>query len=239
MSRRFSLVGPGRAGRSISAALESTGWERRATFGRNDDPRHAAADVDVCIVATPDDAIAATAAAIAPGPAVLVHLSGATPVSALEPHRAAAIHPLVSLADPSRGAEQLGEAWFGVGGDPVATEMAELLSGRWFEIADDDRTLYHAAAAVASNHLVALLGQAERIAAEVGIPFDALLDLVDGTVGNVRSFGPRRALTGPAARGDLDTIERHRAALAARLPNELAAYDALVTEARRLAAEAD
>ena len=112
--------------------------------------------------------------------------------------------------------------------------MVEALGGRSFVVADDDRAGYHAAACIASNHLVALLGQVERVAAGSGVPLEAFLDLVAATVDNVRTLGPAAALTGPAARGDRDTIGRHRAYLQDRVPDDLAAYDALVALARRL-----
>jgi predicted short-subunit dehydrogenase-like oxidoreductase (DUF2520 family) len=109
--------------------------------------------------------------------------------------------------------------------------VVDALGGQWFMIADDDRAGYHAAACIASNHLVALLGQAERVGASAGVPREAFLDLVRATVENVAALGPVRALTGPAARGDLETLQRHREALP---PSELAAYDAMVVLARRL-----
>ena len=186
MARTFSLVGPGRAGSSLARALERLGWSQTEVYGRFDDPAPAAIDVELCIVATPDDAIATVAGMIEPGDAVVMHLSGATPLTALGSHRAAALHPLVALPDPERGAELLRTAWFAVAGDPLATELAEKLSGLLFEMVDDDRPLYHAAAVVASNHVVALLGQAERIAAEIGVPFEALVALVEATVESAR-----------------------------------------------------
>ena len=82
---------------------------------------------------------------------------------------------------------------------------------------------------------MALLGSVERVAAGIGVPFAAYLDLVRATVENVAELGPAAALTGPAARGDIATLERHRAALAATAPDELPAYEALVALARRLA----
>jgi predicted short-subunit dehydrogenase-like oxidoreductase (DUF2520 family) len=109
--------------------------------------------------------------------------------------------------------------------------VVEALGGRWFTVADADRAAYHAAACIASNHLVALLGQAERVGASAGVPSEAFIDLVRATVENVAVLGPARALTGPAARGDEGTIKRHRAALD---PSELRAYDAMVDLARRL-----
>ena len=83
------------------------------------------------------------------------------------------------------------------------------------EVADDDRAAYHAAACIAANHVVALLGQVERVAAAAGLPLDAFLDLTRAAVDDVARLGPRRALTGPAARGDWATLARHRDALAA------------------------
>ncbi len=235
MTRRFSLVGRGRAGGALHHALSAKGWTCNDVFGRGDDITDAANGVDVCIVAVPDGAIADVAAQVEPDDAVVVHLSGATSVGVLGEHRSAGLHPLASLADAERGAEILTSAYFAVGGDPIAEEMAELLSGKWFRIDDEDRVLYHAAAAVASNHLGALLGQVERIAAEIGVPFEAFVPLVWSSVQNVSELGPAAALTGPAARGDEETISAHLGELNERMPDEVAAYEALVAEARRLA----
>lgn len=235
MTRTFSLIGPGRAGQSVSSALVSVGWVLESTYDVSDDVTKAAADVDLLIVATPDFAIRDVAAAIEPARAVLLHLSGATSLDALSPHRAAGMHPLVSLSDPTVGASALRNAWFAVAGDPLASQIAESLSGKWFEIEDRNRALYHGAAAIGANHLVALLGQVERIGAEIGVPLEAFMSLVKSSIENVEASGPAAALTGPAARGDEVTIERHRSALADRLPDELEAYDAMLALARGLA----
>lgn len=234
MPRRFSLIGDGRAGGSIRTALVDLGWECAAIYRRGDDVATAATGVDVCVIATSDGSIASVAAQVEPSTGVVVHLSGALGLDVLAPHRAGALHPLVSLADATSGAEQLRTAWFGVAGDPLAQEMANELSGRSFLVADADRASYHAASAIASNHFVALLGQVERIADTLNIPFDVFLPLVSSTLDNVDALGPRAALTGPAARGDMDTIDRHRAALVKYHSDELAAYDALVERAIRL-----
>lgn len=239
MARRFALVGPGRAGRSMQSALVAVGWECVAVFGRDDDVRRAGHGVDVCIIATPDAQIASVASTIDSANAVLLHLSGATPLVALGEGQTGVLHPLVSLADSESGAVALRSAYFAVAGDPIANEIADALSGKWFVVDDADRPLYHAAAVVASNHLVALLGQVERIAAEIDVPVEAFMQLVRSSVDNVDSLGVAAALTGPAARGDEATIELHRQALTARLPDELAAYDALLAAARRLVPQAD
>ena len=165
--------------------------------------------------------------------AVVAHLAGSLGTDVLRGHpRRAALHPLVALPDPETGARRLaGGAWFAVAGDPLVRRVVTDLGGRWFTVADEHRAAYHAAAAIASNHLVALLGQAERVAATAGVPLAAYLDLVRATVDNVAELGPSAALTGPVARGDWATVARHREALD---PDELEAYDALVRAARRL-----
>ena len=116
-------------------------------------------------------------------------------------------------------------------GDPGIAEVVEDLGGRSFTVEDDARALYHAAACIASNHLVALLGQVERVGGAAGVPLEAYLALVRETVENVATLGPARALTGPVARGDTATVERHLAALPAA---ERDAYRALAERAKRL-----
>lgn len=202
-------------------------------FARHDDLAPAGRGADAVIIATPDDAILDVAGALPPTDAVVIHLSGSRGLSELAGHRrVAALHPLVSLPDPATGAERLRGAWFATAGDPSVEQIVRALDGRSFEVADENRAGYHAAAVIASNHLVALLGQAERVTAIAGVPFDAILDLAEGSLANVRSLGPAAALTGPAARGDEATIRRHLAALG---DDEAASYQALAAEARRLA----
>ena len=114
--------------------------------------------------------------------------------------------------------------------DPLVEEVVADLGGHAFTVADEDRTRYHAAAVIASNHLVALLGQVERVAPD-GVPLEAFMALVRGTVDNVAALGPAAALTGPVARGDWAPVERHLAALP---EDERPAYEVMVAQARRL-----
>lgn len=237
--RTLRVIGPGRAGRSIALALGATGsWDVAGVLRRGDPVSRAARDVDLLVIATPDTAIAEVAASVEPAGAVVAHLAGSLGTDVLATHpeeRRAAIHPLVALPTPEVGAVRLADgAWFAVAGHQIAQQVVEDLGGRWFTVADQHRAEYHAAACIASNHLVALLGQAERVAASAGVPLQVYLDLVRATVENVSELGPAAALTGPAARGDWDTIERHREALDHLDPSELAAYDAMVKLARRL-----
>lgn len=228
------VVGPGRAGGALALALHRAGWTVEAPLGRDDDLDGAAHDVDLLVLATPDPAIAEVAAAVEPVPTTVVaHLAGALGLDVLGEHeRRAALHPLVALPDAETGAARLADgAWFAVAGDPLVRQVVDDLGGRAFTVADADRTRYHAAAVIASNHLVALFGQVERVAPE-GVPVEAFLGLARGTLDNVAALGPAAALTGPVARGDWATVERHLAALP---EDERPAYEAMVAEARRLA----
>lgn len=238
VDRRLVVIGAGRAGRSLAAALSGVGWEVAALVGRNDDAVAAVADAGVVVIATPDAAVAEVSASlVGHTDAPVVHLAGSLGLGALDGHdRRGCLHPLVSLPTPEVGARRLVGAWFAVAGDPTAAVMAADLGGRTIEVADEDRATYHAAACIAANHLVALMGQVERVAASAGLPLTPFVELASGALDNVATLGPRAALTGPAARGDDATLERHRAALA---PDELAAYDALVDAARRLATSPD
>ena len=231
----FRIIGPGRAGTALSLALAAAGWRAEPPLGRGDDPANAAAGVDLLVIATPDAAIAAVASAVRPEPTtVVVHLAGSLGPDVLAPHaRRASVHPLVPIPDGRTGAERLRGAWFAVAGDPLAAEVVAALGGRPVTVAAEHRAAYHAAACIASNHLVALLGQVERVAVTAGVPLEAYLDLVRATVDNVAALGPAAALTGPVARGDEATVARHLATLPA---DERPAYEAMAGAARRLVA---
>jgi predicted short-subunit dehydrogenase-like oxidoreductase (DUF2520 family) len=233
------IIGAGRAGSSLAAALSAHGWNVVGFLGRDDDLADAATGVDVLVIATPDDVVAVVAAAVTPqAETTVVHLSGSLGLSVLEPHpRRAALHPLVPLPNAAVGAARLASGvTFAVSGDVVARTMARSLDGRVVEVADADRAVYHAAACIAANHVVALLGQVERVAASAGLDLDAFLPLTRAAVDDVAALGPQRALTGPAMRGDWDTLSRHLDALPDR---ERAGYQAGAALAARLAASTD
>jgi predicted short-subunit dehydrogenase-like oxidoreductase (DUF2520 family) len=232
------FIGPGRAGRSLARALGGAGWRVKGLLDRGDDPTAAAEGVDMLVISTPDHQIAGVASAVRPRwETLVIHLSGSLGVDVLAPHpRRAALHPLVPLPDAAIGAARLsGGATFALSGDPAVRQVAECLGGRVVEVPDVDRAAYHAAASIAANHVVALLGHVERVAASVGLGLESFLGLTRAAVDDVERLGPRRALTGPAARGDWETLTRHRQALA---PEERAGYDAGVALALRLAAPA-
>jgi predicted short-subunit dehydrogenase-like oxidoreductase (DUF2520 family) len=193
-----TVIGAGRAGTAISARLVERGILVRP-------------DAELRILCVPDRAIAGAARAIEPGPWV-AHVSGGTPLAVLDPHvRRFSVHPLQTLTK-RRGPEQLDGAFAGVTGETDeararATWLAETLGLRPFALADDRRAVYHAGAAVASNFLVTLHRVAAALVGEAGAPPEALVPLMMRTIEN--GF----ELTGPIARGDWETVERHRAAL--------------------------
>jgi predicted short-subunit dehydrogenase-like oxidoreductase (DUF2520 family) len=144
------------------------------------------------------------------------------------------MHPLMTVT--RQGADFAG-AGAAVAGSTdralgMARELAVSLGMRPFEIADADRAAYHAGAAMASNFLIALETAAERVA---GVDRSLLVPLVEATVRTWAAEGPA-ALTGPIARGDEETVARHRAAIAERAPEVLALYDALADATREVAA---
>ena len=261
--RGFALVGPGRAGSAIATALRGRGWRAVAVAGRSPDApstRDLAARLDteprdvgdvgrgaeLVVIATPDAAIADAAAALAPGlesGALVVHLSGACTLDELDKLRVerpdvvvGSLHPLQSLPDAELGAHRLAGSWCAVEGPESVDRLAVSLGMRPFRVPPEERATYHAAATVASNHLVALIGQATRIAGTAGVPADALWPLIRATLENVEALGAADALTGPVTRGDVDTVVRHLDALA---PEERVAYAALALAALTLTGRDD
>jgi predicted short-subunit dehydrogenase-like oxidoreductase (DUF2520 family) len=222
----IAIVGAGRLGTAIAAALRAAGVEVEGPLRRGEQPGPDAAVVLLCV---PDGAIDEVAASVAPGPLV-GHCSGASTLEPLGSHVGFSLHPLMTI--PVGGAPDFGGVACAVAGHPVAAELARRLGMRPITVADEDRAAYHAAASIASNFLVVLEDAAERVALTAGVTREDLLPLVRATVENWSRLGPD-ALTGPLVRGDAGTISRHRAALRERAPELLAVYDAMVEVAGR------
>jgi len=236
--RSVRIVGAGRAGGAFALALGEAGWTVELVV-KGVPLADAATGVDLLILCVPDAEVAGVASSVVEGPAVVAHCAGALTLDALGRHRhRASIHPLVSLPSAATGSVRLRDgAWFGVAAvdelsRAVAADVVDSLGGRVIEPPEDARAAYHAAAAVASNHLVALMGQVERIGSGLGVPLDAYLGLARGSLDNVEVLGPAAALTGPVARGDWPTVRAHLDALDAE---ERDGYRAMVYEAARLA----
>ncbi len=233
-----SFIGPGRAGSSLARALSRVGWSVLEMLGRDEPVAGVARDVDLVVVSTPDRAVPVVARSIEPTErAVVVHLSGSLGLDALAPHpRVGSLHPLVTLPDATIGADRLlSGAFFAVSGDPLTRRLATDLGGTPIEVDEDRRPAYHAAACIASNHVVALLGQAERVAASAGLPLAPFSSLARSALDDVAKLGPSAALTGPVRREDWEVVRRHREALGALDSSEIDGYDAGVRLASRLA----
>jgi predicted short-subunit dehydrogenase-like oxidoreductase (DUF2520 family) len=203
MITRVRVIGSGRVGSALAARLGERGIEQ-------DD------DADVVLLCVPDSTISEVAQGIGPGPWI-GHVSGATPLAALDPHkRRLSLHPVQTFTR-ARGPEQLDGAWAAVTGETpealaLGFELAELLGLHPFELQDAERPLYHAGAVIASNYLVTLEHAASDLFLAAGAPREALQPLMLRTIEN------EFELTGPVARGDWDTVERHVQAIRARRP---------------------
>jgi predicted short-subunit dehydrogenase-like oxidoreductase (DUF2520 family) len=230
------VVGRGRMGEALVSALDAAGVAVRGPFGRGADGDEAA----LVVLCVPDREIASASAAVAPG-RLVGHVSASASLDLLAPHERFALHPLMSVV--GAGTRFVGATCAIDGSTPralaTARALAERLEMQPRVVAESDRALYHAAASAASNFLVTLEGMAEQLAARVGIGREALVPLVRATVDNWAALGARGALTGPIARGDVQTAERQRAAVATAAPELLALWDALAAETRTLAAAAD
>jgi predicted short-subunit dehydrogenase-like oxidoreductase (DUF2520 family) len=233
-----AIVGAGRLGSALSAALCRAGVDVAGPLSRKELPP-AGVPVLLCV---PDSEIASAARALPVG-APAGHCSGATTLGPLldAGHEAFSLHPLMTVP-PGGNAAFAGAGCAVAGSTPHALALArglgERLGMETVEVSDSDRAVYHAAAAIASNFLTTLEGAAERLAAEAGVGRSALVPLVRASVENWATLGAREALTGPIARGDEATVERHRAALAERAPDLLPLYDALADATRLLAGRA-
>jgi predicted short-subunit dehydrogenase-like oxidoreductase (DUF2520 family) len=231
---RIGIVGAGRLGTAIAAALRAAGRSVVGPLGRG----ATADDCDIVLLCVPDAEIARAAAVVAPG-RIVGHASGATTLAPLAPHEAFSLHPLISVSH--RGAHFTG-AGCAISGSTanaraIATALAESLGMIPFSIAEGDRPLYHAAASMASNYFVTLEGAAERLFATCGVTRDQFVPLVRSALDHWAELGARNALTGPVVRGDTGTIARQRAAIEHRAPDLLTLWDVLTTATQSLASE--
>jgi predicted short-subunit dehydrogenase-like oxidoreductase (DUF2520 family) len=210
-----TVIGRGRVGAAVAARLTERGVDVRSE-----------GDADIVLLCVPDSAIGDVAGGLTPGRGWIGHVSGATPLSALDPHtRRFSLHPLQTFTR-ARGPEQLDGAFAAVTGESeealgVARELAQLLGLEPFELADDRRALYHAGAAVASNYLVTLYRVASGLFEEAGVPPEALVPLMERTIEN--GF----ELTGPIARGDWATVDAHIEAIRRARPEVETVYRTL------------
>lgn len=201
-------------------------------------PQAVAQAADLVFITTPDGAIGAVAAQLHWRPSQMaVHCSGADSLDVLEPARAqgalaGAFHPLQSFANPAQALENLPGSFFALEGEEpllgALKDMAGALGGRYVLLKPGDKVLYHAAAVFVSNYTVALMRMATDLWQTFGVPPEeaavALLPLLQGTVNNIARLGLPHCLTGPIARGDMGTIQKHLSSLASAAPSLIPAY---------------
>jgi pantoate--beta-alanine ligase len=214
MIESMRIIGAGgRVGSAVSARLAERGVLLDA-----DDP-------ELVLLCVPDRVIAEVAGELQLGPWI-AHVSGATPLTALDPHvRRFGLHPLQSFSK-ARGPEQLDGAWGAVTAESreartVGFWLGDVLGLRPFELDDANRVAYHAGAAFASNYLVTLRAAAGSLLEAAGAPPEALDPLIRGVIDS--GF----ELTGPIARGDWETVERHLNVIRAERPELEELYLAL------------
>lgn len=226
---RVVIVGPGRAGGAIGIAAERAGHDIAGVLTRRPETTPwpvldwdaPLPEADLALVAVRDDAIAEVVARVASTVSevgVVAHLSGFVPVTALRPIQdqgtaVGGFHPLQSLPDPETGATALAGAFVGIDGDPLAidvlTHFGTSLDMEPFRLDDTARPAYHAAAAAASNFVVTALAVSADLFRSAGIDPRVSRPLVEQAMANVFDRGPGASLTGPIARGDIDTVIGH------------------------------
>jgi predicted short-subunit dehydrogenase-like oxidoreductase (DUF2520 family) len=230
----IAIVGAGRLGTALAAALGAAGIEVDGPLGRDEPIISESVAVLLCV---PDAEIRAAAAELAPE-RLVGHCSAATTLAALAPHEAFSLHPLMTVTPA--GADFAGATAVIAGATPRALQaagaLARTLGMQPLQIDDADRAAYHAAASIASNFLVVVEDLAERLARTAGLDREPLVALVRASAANWAALGAEDALTGPVARGDEETVARQRTAVAERAPEDLELFDALVDATRRLAA---
>jgi predicted short-subunit dehydrogenase-like oxidoreductase (DUF2520 family) len=237
-----SIIGCGRAGGSLGLALRRAGWPLAAVWSRSAPGRRRAAGLldapvpgsacdaaaagDVVVVAVPDDAIeplAGEIAAACPGKLV-AHTSGSVSVSALDAARSAgarvaSLHPLQTLPDPERGSRALRGAGIALTCDPadrpLLARIARAVGGKPFDLPDEAKPAYHAAAVFASNYVISAAWAGARVMEQAGIAHAAALlaPLTRASVENLIAVGAGNAITGPVSRGDWGAVRAHLAAL--------------------------
>jgi predicted short-subunit dehydrogenase-like oxidoreductase (DUF2520 family) len=242
----FSLVGPGRVGSSLAAWATAAGARQIAVAGRNSElSTLSTTGQDLLLVAVPDCALDEVAATLAERPqaAVVLHTSGSRTAQALAPlaHNGSAVgslHPLKAFPTARPDPAEAHGIFFGLDGDPAAVALGSRLAAAWGAqsgvIPPENRLLYHFAASLAAGGVTTLLAAAADLAGRLDLPpgvVGGYLELARGAIEAAREApDPARAITGPAARGDRETLLAQLAGLARAAP-EMAGW------ARGLAAE--
>ncbi|GMQ98384.1 MAG: DUF2520 domain-containing protein [Acidimicrobiia bacterium] len=254
----IAIHGTGRAAGALALAFSRAGHHIVSVSGRSQARREELLAIvsivpgtpDLHVIAVSDDAIESVASRIAreEQPANTVHVSGAVSVSALDAIASSGVqvgsfHPLQTLPNAEVGAEQLAGSFIGITApEPLHDDLVRLsesLGCTAFALEDGVKPLYHAAAAAAANFTLAALALSQDLFESADIPFEAAAPLVNAIVTNAFALGPRQALTGPIARGDITTVAKQLDAVAASNPGLLEDFKALLAVTARAAGTGD
>ena len=230
---RIGIVGTGRAGSVVGAALRAAGHQLTGVTARSDASRDRAARLlpgvpvvdlpalvagaEIVVLAVPDDAIATVGPRVgASAGQYVVHLSGAHGLAVLDGSGGTpvALHPPMTFTGAELDVRRLAEVTFtATAPDTARALVEELVEGigagvQW--VAEEDRAAYHAGVVHGANYLVTLVEQASEVlrSAGIGDPVAILRPLMTALLDNALRDGPA-ALTGPISRGDVATVRAH------------------------------
>jgi predicted short-subunit dehydrogenase-like oxidoreductase (DUF2520 family) len=206
-----------------------------------EDARKVAHTAEYVFITTPDDLIAEVASSISWDPHhKVIHCSGAASIDILEPPKRSgamvgSFHPCQAFASVEQAIENLPGSTFAIEAQAplldALKEMASSIGCEWIVLRPGDKALYHAAAVFVSNYAVALVKVATDLFKHLDVSTPqatkVLLPLIQGNINNVKNMGFPHCLTGPIARGDIGTIQKHISALHEREPSLLKLYGEL------------
>jgi predicted short-subunit dehydrogenase-like oxidoreductase (DUF2520 family) len=256
----FAIIGAGMVGTATGFLLKKAGYKIVAVADKSAaalqraqsytggktyrNPQEVLHDADCVLITTPDDMISSACKDIARSPLIkgkyVFHMSGAGGLDLLDAAKkagamVASIHPIQSFSSIDIAVQNIPASYFGITADVKAKKQAKTivlaLGGKPIFISSEQKVLYHAAACIASNYLVALVNTVESTYQSISInkkdAKKAFLPLVYGSLKNIEVSGSVLALTGPIARGDSGTIQKHVDAINTHLPRYASFYSTL------------
>lgn len=251
----ISIIGVGRVGGALAIALTDAGYDLQSLIHRGNatadriaarlapstqalpDTPFPPVNSEIVLITTADPDIAHVANVLAENldhRPVILHTSGSLSSEVLVELAdlgcsTGSMHPLVSISDPVSGSGAFRDVYFCVEGSAsagsTAREIVAALGGRVFAVESKLKSLYHAAAVMASGHFTALIDAAIEMLTECGIEKEEaqriLVPLIDSTAVNLKTQTPGRALTGTFARADVETFYRHLTSMTANSPDDI------------------
>lgn len=272
MEDRIGIVGTGRLGKNLLFHLDEKGLKVSGIYNKNKSTSISSARIckveifdsleetfknsDIIFITTPDDKIKEIGDSFSKidldfNDKIFLHCSGSLPSTILENIKSkggsiGSFHPLQSFACLSIDTNPFDGIIFGIEGcDCIldkAKKLAEILGGVPYCLKTEGKTLYHAAAVIASNYLVSLTDIALIFLESAGIEkkngLNIIAPLMKGTLTNIISKGTKNALTGPVSRGDSETVSAHRESLLENIPQMDEFYKIMCRHTIKVAKEA-